>query len=206
MLSRYLMLMGLVALAACGSSPVVNYYALDDGVIVAARGGSPTVLVTSASVPEALDRPQMVVRAADSRLVLSEQQRWAEPLRSAIPRLMAARLAEALDSSGVLAVPAGAPHFDADFRLALHVQQFDAQADGAVDLDLSWVLKPRDGKEIVGRSRIRETASEVTSEVASEVASTSASAGRRVAAQRRALGRAALEIAAEIRRLSTGVR
>ncbi|SDG88268.1 PqiC family protein [Propionivibrio dicarboxylicus] len=200
--SRYWMLMGLVALGACTSSPSVNYYALDDGVIVAARGASPTVLVTSASVPEALDRPQMVLRAADSRLVLSEQQRWAEPLRSAIPRLMAARLAEALDSSGIVAVPAGAPYFDADFRLALHVQQLDAQTDGAVDLDLSWVLKPRDGKEIVGRSRIRET----TSGVASEVALTSASVGERVAAQRRALGRAALEIAAEVRRLAAGVR
>ncbi|WP_319237620.1 PqiC family protein [uncultured Propionivibrio sp.] len=196
MLSRYLMLMGLVALGACGSSPVVNYYALDDGVIAAARGASPTVLVTSASVPEALDRPQMVVRAADSRLVLSEQQRWAEPLRAAIPRLVAARLGEALDSSGVLAVPAGAPQFDADFRLALHVQQFDVQSDGAVDLDLSWVLKPHNGKAIVGRSRIHEKAAEVTA----GVTSTPVTVSERVAAQRRALGRAALEIAAEVRR------
>lgn len=194
MLKKYLMLLGLVALGACGSSPSVNYYALDDGVVAATRGAQPTLLVTSASVPETLDRPQMVLRAADSRLILSEQQRWAEPLRSAIPRVVAARLAEALDSSGVLAVTAGAPYFDADFRLALHVQRFDVQTDGAVDLDLSWVLKARDGKEIVGRSRVREQAADA------------ASPGERVAAQRRALARAAAEIAAEVRRSGGGAR
>jgi len=144
-----------------------------------------------------LDRPQVVLRGADQRIILSEQQRWAEPLRSGISRIVAADLGRLLNSARVAALPNGAPHFDADFRLTLHVQRLEAQVDRGVDLDLLWVLQPRQGTEIIGRSQIHEVPETVASDGA---------VAALVAAQRRALGRTAADIAAAIRSSSQATR
>jgi len=39
-------------------------------------------------VPGAVDRPQLVLRQAPNRVAILEQERWAEPLREAVPRLL----------------------------------------------------------------------------------------------------------------------
>lgn len=180
----------ILLLAACGSTPKANLYTLDDGAPGGGRGSGPSVLLLAASLPELLDRPQLVLREGNGKVVLSEQQRWAEPLRSGIPRVMAADLGRLLDSARVAALPNGAPHFDADFRLTLHVQRLEAQPGRGVDLDLLWTLQPRQGKEILGRSQVHEAVA--------ETATGDSAAATLVAAQRRALGRAAAEVAAAI--------
>jgi len=152
------------------------------------------VLLLSASLPELLDRPQLVLRSADQRIQLSEQQRWAEPLRAGIARSIAADLGRLLASSRVAALPNGAPHFDADFRLTLHVQRLEAQVGRGVDLDLLWTLQPRQGKELLGRSQVHEPLA-----AGSETLTGDGGAAALVAAQRRALSQAAAEIAAAIR-------
>lgn len=185
-------------LAACGTTPKASLYTLDDGnLVVSGQGTGPSVLLSSTSLPELLDRPQVVLRGADQRIILSEQQRWAEPLRSGISRIVAADLGRLLNSARVAALPNGAPHFDADFRLTLHVQRLEAQVDRGVDLDLLWVLQPRQGTEIIGRSQIHEVPETVASDGA---------VAALVAAQRRALGRTAADIAAAIRSSSLATR
>lgn len=178
-------------LVACGTTPKANLYTLDDGNLFGGQGDGPSVQLLSTSLPELLDRPQLVLRGDDKRIFISEQQRWAEPLRSGIPRIVAANLGLLLNSAGVVALPAGAPRFDADFRLTLHVQRLEAQVGQGVDLDLVWVLQSRQGKEILGRSKVHESVTETT-EGDSAVAAL-------VTAQRRALGRATAEIATVIK-------
>ncbi|GBG03509.1 hypothetical protein AZSI13_28360 [Azospira sp. I13] len=173
-------------LGACGTTPKAQHYILDDGTTAPGPNAHPSVLLLTATLPELLDRPQLVLRGSQNQITFSEQQRWAEPLRVGIPRAMAADLGRALASAQVAALPAGAPLFDADFRLTLHVQRLEAQPGNGVDLDMLWVLQPREGKEIRGRSQIHEKLEEPSFPAA-------------VAAQRRALGRASSEIAAAIR-------
>lgn len=181
-------------LAACGTTPKASLYTLDDGR-PGGQGNGPSVLLLSASLPELLDRPQLVLRGPDQRILLSEQQRWAEPLRSGIARSIAADLGRLLASSRVAALPNGAPHFDADFRLTLHVQRLEAQVGRGVDLDLLWTLQPRQGKELLGRSQVHEPLA-----AGSETMTGDGGAAALVAAQRRALSQAAAEIAAAIQR------
>ena len=168
-------------LAACGTTPKASLYTLDDGRL-GGQGNGPSVLLLSASLPELLDRPQLVLRSTDQRILLSEQQRWA------------ADLGRLLASSRVAALPNGAPHFDADFRLTLHVQRLEAQVGRGVDLDLLWTLQPRQGKELLGRSQVHEPLA-----AGSETMTGDGGAAALVAAQRRALSQAAAEIAAAIR-------
>ena len=52
-----------------------------------------TVRVGPASVPETLDRPELVLRVSATELVIDDSHHWAEPLRSGIARAVAGGLA-----------------------------------------------------------------------------------------------------------------
>ena len=187
------LLAGLV-LSACGTTPAPVYHALDDQVMsIAARGTTPSVAIVQVRLPELLDRPQLVTRGGGNRVQISEQQRWAEPLRSEIPRVVADDLGRLLDSSRVAALPVDVQRFAADFRVQLDVQRLDAVEGQGADIDLLWFLESRRGQLSVGRSTLREP-----------LAAAGGDPAVLVAAMRRALGRVAADIAAEIRRQSGG--
>ena len=184
-----------LALNACGTTPAPVYYALDDQVMsIAARGTTPSVAIVQVKLPELLDRPQLVTRSGGNRVQISEQQRWAEPLRNEIPRVLASDLGRLLDSSRIAALPVDVQRFAADFRVQLDVQRLDAVEGQGADIDLLWFLESRQGQVSVGRSTLREP-----------LAATGGDPAALVAAVRRALGRVAAEIAAEIRRQPGGV-
>ena len=180
-----------VLLGACGTTVPPVYYSLEDQAMsVAARATTPRVAIVQVKIPDALDRPQLLIRSAGNRLLLSEQRRWAEPLRQEIPRVVADDLGRLLDSSGVAALPVDVDRFAADFRVQLDVQRLDVVAGQGADLDLFWLLEPRQGKATVGRSTLREPLAAGDDPAAP------------VAALRRALARASADIATEISRQS----
>ena len=180
-----------VLLGACGTTVPPVYYSLEDQAMsVAARATTPRVAIVQVKIPDALDRPQLLIRSAGNRLLLSEQRRWAEPLRQEIPRVVADDLGRLLDSSGVAALPVDVDRFAADFRVQLDVQRLDVVAGQGADLDLFWLLEPRQGKVTVGRSTLREPLAAGDDPAAP------------VAALRRALARASADIATEISRQS----
>ena len=197
-MKRKILLCGLLAsvlLAACGTTPAPIYYTLVDHQVasVAARGMTPSVAIVQTKLPELIDRPQLVIRNGGNRLQLSEQRRWAEPLRNEIPRVLADDLGRLLDSSRVAALSVDAQRFAADFRVQLDVQRLDAVEGQGADIDVMWFLESRQGKVSVGRSTLREP-----------LAAADGDPAALVAAQRRALGRVAADIAAEIRRQPGG--
>ena len=186
-----------VLLGACGTTPPAAYYSLDDRAMsVAARGTTPRVAIVQAKLPDAIDRPQLVIRSGSNRLQLSEQQRWAEPLRYEIPRVLADDLGRLLDSSRVVALPVDAQRFAADFSVQLDVQRLDLIEGQGADLDLLWLIEARQGQVSLGRSTLHEPLAG------------SGGAGddpaALVAALRRALDRSATDIATEISRQNSG--
>jgi ABC-type transport auxiliary lipoprotein component len=86
----------------CGTPPKEYFYTLSDytsgdytlGDLATgdAGGSNYSVAIAPVSVPEDVDRPQMVVRAGGHRVEMSELHRWAEPLKSEIPRVLAVHL------------------------------------------------------------------------------------------------------------------
>jgi uncharacterized lipoprotein YmbA len=167
-------------LSACAGAPPARHVTLDDGRPRTAKSSPvPSVAVVRAEVPERIDRPQLVLRTAGNLVTLSERYRWAEPLRREIPRVIANDLGELLDSSQVAALPAGG--FDADFKLTLDFQQFEAVVGQGVDVDVLWRLEHRSGMNYAGRSSFRQPLDEGASADHLVLVATQRQALRRVA-------------------------
>lgn len=138
-----LVLAGL-ALAACASSVPVHYYVLDAG------GTAPAVRAPAASrvgsigirptqIPDYLDRAEIVTRAPDNRLEVSDLDRWGEMLDVLVTRTLAEDLRRAMPGTEVLILPT-------DIRpgprrlLTLVIDRFEAGPDNVVTLSGRWQL------------------------------------------------------------------
>lgn len=146
-------------LAACGSSPAPRLYTLDasaPGASGAATGLS--VYVGPVAVPDAVDRPQLVVRTGANEVVVLDGHRWAEPLKVAIGRVLAAKLSRDLGTPHVGAFP-GTALADAAFRVQVDVQRFESAPESAVVLEAVWsVRRAAGGATASGRTVATESA------------------------------------------------
>ena len=146
---RCLLLLVLM-LSACSSPPRERFYTLDGPEPPTAAEGAPSIAVGPVSIPELVDRPQIVVRGGPNQVHIVEQARWAEPLKSAIARVVAANLATALGAR-----LAAQRDGDADYRVILDVQRFDSADEGAL-IDAAWTVVAKNGERRSGRSVARE--------------------------------------------------
>src|SRR5258706_3147073 len=71
-----------------------NFYVLSgpENPPPAASPDSLVIYVGPVAVPEAVDRAPMVLHNSANAVELSEEHRWAEPLKTAIPRVVAEHL------------------------------------------------------------------------------------------------------------------
>jgi len=193
--------MSLVAavLAGCGSSPMASFYTLS--VAAAPETAAPTpagtnysIAVGPVSVPATVDRPQLVVRVGANQVAVVEQHRWAEPLKSEIPRVIADNLAKLLGTTQVSAYPQNAGD-NAEYRVQVDIQRFESTLGGTAVIEALWsVRRSPDGQPKTGRSLVQE--------------STGGGAGydALVAAHSRALAAVSREIAAAIRSAGAATR
>jgi uncharacterized lipoprotein YmbA len=155
-------------LAGCGSVPVQHYYVLTPLAATApanstAASTGVAIFVDQAHVPDAVDRPQMVIGTGENRVTILEQQRWAEPLRAAIAEVIALDLARLINGARVTAAQQIAIPGDA-WRLSLDVQRFESRPGDAVTVEIAWTLRRGEdttrgavGDTRSGRSIARET-------------------------------------------------
>src|SRR5436190_23661299 len=88
--------------AACGTPPKEHFYTLSFATPVEpATPATVTIAVAAVAVPEAVDRTSMVVRTGPNQVDIDDLHRWAEPLKSAIPRALAANLAREIPTARV---------------------------------------------------------------------------------------------------------
>jgi len=109
------------------------------------------------TLPEVVDRPQFVLRAGPNEVTIVELHRWAGPLRSEIPRIIADNLAADLNVKRVAAYPQTAGD-NADYRVLVDIQRFDSTLGESVSIDALWTVKRvSDGVLRTGRSTARES-------------------------------------------------
>lgn len=180
----------LAALAGCASSPLPRFYTLEGPALATPTRADPARLrlsVGPVSVPDSVDREEIVLRTGGNRLELSDLHRWAEPLPAAIARVLAADLGRALGTpwAGVRGQWTGG---EPDLRVAVDVLRFDSALGQAATVEAAWEVRRKDGgPALQGRTLAREpTAGEGYDALA--------------AAHARALARIARDIAAAIRR------
>jgi uncharacterized protein len=152
--------LALVAIApACLRKTEVRYYTLAAaaGVGPAQRGPVQyTVHVAPAVVPEALDRPELVLRLSDTQLAVDDNHRWAEPLRAGIARAVAASLARELDGALVSASEQRTAQPPSDVELTIDVQRLEVSLTDGVVIDVAWTARwADDGPTRTGRSTVR---------------------------------------------------
>jgi uncharacterized protein len=124
----------------------------------AASSSAAAVVVGPVTLPELVDRPQLVVRVAPNRVAILESERWAEPLRSQIPRVIAEDLGRLLGSSRVASYLQRAGT-ESGSRVLLDIERFEASPGEAVSVEAVWSLRrAAGGTPLIGRSRVREAA------------------------------------------------
>jgi len=148
-----------IALAGCSRSPRVTFYTLEPAAQVesaAAVTPVPAVAVGPVTLPEVVDRPQLVLRVAAHRVEILETHRWAEPLKSEIPRLIAENLGRLLGTSRVSSYLQHAG-IDADYRVLVDIQRFESSPGEAVTVEAVWSLRRvAGGAPKTGRTLVRE--------------------------------------------------
>ena len=132
-------------LAACASTPATQFYTLEALSASGTFTSTSAVRIGHVTVPELVDRPQMVLRSGTNQVNLLEQRRWAESLRSAIARVVAANLA----------VP-GSTATTATTTVDIDVDRFDSQLGVAIDLSATWRIRPATGSMRSGSMRWHE--------------------------------------------------
>ena len=154
-----------ITCAGCSTpSASERFYALSDGstsssVPAAATSTSSAlsgIVISAVTVPELVDRPQIVTRDGANRVNVAEQQLWAEPLKNGIGRLLAVRLAKTLADAGRPARVAAYPQAsiaNPDLRVTIDVLRFDAVPGGEAVVDALWsVRRTSDASVRTGRT------------------------------------------------------
>jgi uncharacterized protein len=151
-------------LTGCGSSPTATYYTLSpaaamNGAAPASGESSYSVGVGPVTLPDPVDRPQLVLRVSPNEVTFVELHRWAGSLKTEIPRIIADNLAAYLNVKRVAAYPQNAGD-NADYRVLVDIQRFDSALGESVTIDALWTVKRQsDGALRTGRSTAKESSS-----------------------------------------------
>jgi uncharacterized lipoprotein YmbA len=186
--------LALAALAGCGllGSPkpdTTRFYTLATPTPEGGRGnGSLAIGLGPNTWPGYLDRPQLVTRLDEERVVLAPSDRWAEPLRTQFERGLSYHLMSVLGTDDVVVFPWW-PGRRIDVIVEVNVRAFEAASDGFAHLDALWTVKEAHHDKALqnGQRSIREPISPGGTEQA-------------VAALGRALGQLGDAIADDVRR------
>jgi uncharacterized protein len=150
--------LALAALGGCSTSPTASFYTL--GAVGAGADAYTvrpiSVVVAPVTVPDLVDRPQFVIRVSENQVKLDEFARWADPVKTQIPRVIAADLAMFLQGARVSVYPQG-EEAGAAYRVRVEVQRFDGAPGDAATVDALWsVSPPKSVTSMTGRTLVRE--------------------------------------------------
>ena len=104
------------------------------------------------TLPQYLDRPDIVTREGANQMRLPEYHRWAEPLEPLLTRIMAEDLYALLDASDVIPLPQRGD-IPLDRVVEVDVARFDATQEGEVVLDARWRIYQGDNETLITSGR-----------------------------------------------------
>lgn len=143
-----IMLATVVCTAGCAKGVPSDFYVLhattSESLVGAERGVA--VGVGPIEVPAYLNRSQIVTRATDYQLDLSESHQWAEPLKENVSRVIAVNLSNMLESNRVFVIPRR-QKVSLDFQVAIDIARFDGQLGESANLGARWTLYGSDTRE-----------------------------------------------------------
>ena len=184
-----------LALTGCATSPATRFYVLtpvspgDAAPSLASIGI--TVGIRSVTLPDELDRPQIVTRTGPNTVQIAEFDRWSGSLRDNIMQIIAANLATLLPGDQVAVYP-WRLDTPVDREAIVDITRFDCEMAGQCALQARWrvIERGRTPSTVYGQSTL------------------SVAAGRDyaalVATQSRLVGALSTDIARAVRRTTNG--
>jgi uncharacterized lipoprotein YmbA len=153
-LTHFLAATLLLLVAACSQTPPTQFYTLSSMQLPASDVGGPNTVVGVGPVtlPEYLDRPQIVTRESGNRVMLADFSVWVEPVNGMFMRVLVENLSLLLATDNVIALPQRRP-MRLDYQVEVDVTRFDADLSGRALLDARWRVFGRDGERLIGEGR-----------------------------------------------------
>jgi uncharacterized lipoprotein YmbA len=182
------MVLTLVLAGGCASSPKASFYTLSpERPLEQADTRTPVAITIGiVTVPDIVDRPQLVLRVDANQVALAEFDRWAEPLKSQIRRVIAADLALQFPGTLVSGYPQNVDPAST-YVVSIDVQSFESAPGDAASITVLWSVRP---PKLAVPMNGRTVAREPTGGAGDEVL---------VAAHSRALATVSRDIAAALR-------
>lgn len=141
-LCTIILTVGTMLLAACGTTPPTRFYTLSAEAqqqTAADKTRSVVVGIGPIEVAPYLERNQIVTRTGQTRLNLTEFDRWAEPIENNIANVLAVNLSRLLPTTQPIVRPwadAGA-----EYHVLVKILRFDSNPGGDVQLNVSWGIQ-----------------------------------------------------------------
>jgi len=102
------------------------------------------------TLPEYVDRPQIVTLVGPHELALADFDQWSEPLKESVPRTLGENVSALLSTQHLYLYPwTGSANID--YQIAVDITRFDAARGGDAVLNARWTILAGNSKEILVR-------------------------------------------------------
>jgi uncharacterized lipoprotein YmbA len=132
-------------LSACmggGATTPIRYYLVDpvEYPSESIKAVKPlSIEILDLHIPQYLERFQIASRSSESRLEFSEDNQWGENLRKNLLRSVARNLSRLLSTIDI-GTPLNRSSSSPDYRVQIHIEQFEQDIDNKVKLIARWQL------------------------------------------------------------------
>jgi uncharacterized lipoprotein YmbA len=143
----------LILLSACmgGGATIPTRYYLVDPVEYSSESVKAvrplSIEIIDLQIPQYLERFQIASRSSENRLEFSDDNQWGENLRKNLLRSMARNLSRLLSTIDV-GTPLNRSSSSPDYRVQIHVEQFEQDVDNKIKLIARWQLSDFQSKSL----------------------------------------------------------
>ncbi len=147
-----------IAVSACAASPQIRYYTLsieaDPKMPVSSGtiGRRNSYAVGAVTIPDLLDRPQIVLRSSANAIEVLDYDRWAAPLSDELQRVLVGDLSARLGENSIID-PGLMSARRIDRRITISILEFDPARKNESVLEASWMISDAKSAPILGGIR-----------------------------------------------------
>ncbi len=154
---------GMLTLAACSfgrPSDPSQFYAITIPSVNQVRGPakSTNVTISNVSVPQSVDRPQIIVKQPGSNMVtVDEFNRWVEGLDTALPVAIAENINTYARNINAIPKRFAADNTNTKYIVSVNFVRFETEIDGQITISAWWTVT-NSGGEILAQKKTTLTA------------------------------------------------
>ncbi|MDD2723775.1 MAG: PqiC family protein [Methylovulum sp.] len=159
MLNKFVMMIAVLLMAGCASTPATNFYVLEAVSQPPAQAAKNLkkrlVGIGPITMPPLLDRKQIVTRTLMNGIDVAEFHQWAAPLKDNVLDVLTQNLTQLQPENFIRPYPWSA-YGTVNYRVLVDISRFDTRPGIAVNLEASWAIMDESNHRIIdnGRSKI----------------------------------------------------